>query len=151
MTATTQEVMRAEREGKQMTLPLASTAATYKRGHFLNIPSNGYGKAGADTSGDRFAGIAAEEVTVASGGSNGDSKIKVIQKGVHLCTFYSTLTQADMEKAAYIKDNNLLARVGDVSNAVFAGVIKEVKSSSQAWVDIGPAIPGLATLANAIS
>jgi hypothetical protein len=151
MSDTTQEVLRASRQGDTVELPLVSTAATYKRGHLLNIAAAGYGKMAGDTSSERFAGIAGEELTVASGGSNGDQKIEAIQKGVHLFTFTSTLTQADLEKAAYVKDNYRLARVADVSNAVFAGVIKGIKSASQAWVDIEPAIPGLATLANGIS
>ena len=152
MTATTKEVMRASRDGDTVPLPLVNTAATYKRGHFLSVDSTGYGKAATDAASEYFAGIAGQEVTVASGGSAGDQKIEVIQKGLHLVTFTSTLTQADNGKAAYVVDNNLMARYAGSSNKLFGGVIKNVVSASQAWVDIEPGIFGpRATLANGIS
>jgi len=151
MSDTTKEVARSERAGDVVTVPLAATAATYRKGQLLNVNAYGYGKKGEDAAAERFAGIADESVEVVTGGSAGDEAIKVRQKGLFLLEFDSTLTQADVEKAAYVANNFQMARVGDVSHSVFAGIIKEIVSAAKAWVDIEPAIPGLATLANAIS
>jgi len=151
MSDTTLEVMRDEMEGNRVTVPLSDTAATYKRGHLIELDANGYGDMAGDDASVRFAGIATEEVVVPSGASDGDYGVVCQQKGLHLFTFTSTLTQADLEMAAYAADNYRAARVGDVSNALFIGIIKRIVSSTQAWVDIEPAIPAKYTLANAVS
>jgi hypothetical protein len=151
MSDTSLAVARKERAGDVVKLPLASTAATYKKGHLIEVNSGGYGAMGGDDASVLFGGIANQEVEVESGGSNGAEEIQVAQKGLFLMTFTSTLTQADLLKAAYAADNYRAARYADVSNRLFVGIIKAIVSASQAWVDIEPAIPNKATLANAIS
>jgi len=151
MTDTTLEVARDRMDGETVTIPLASTAATYKKGWILEVNASGYGAAGGDDGSVLFGGVTEEEVLVPSGASNGDYEIKVRQKGLVLFTFTSTLTQADLEKAAYAADNHRAARYDDVSNHLFVGIIKRIVSATQAWVDIEPAVPQKATLADAIS
>jgi len=151
MSDTAVEIPRTEMEGKVVKAPLVNTAKTYKKGWLMNVNSSGYVKSGADATAERFAGVADEEIEVPSGGSAGDHSIMVKQKGLVLFTFTSTLTQADLEKAAYMKDNYRLSRFADVTYAVFAGIIKRIVSSSQAYVDIEPACPQLSTLADAVS
>src|SRR6516162_10260657 len=58
-------------------VPLASTAATYYVGQFIGINSSGYGFNLDDTAAGQFAGVSLEKLTVASGGSNGDSQLRV--------------------------------------------------------------------------
>jgi len=144
-------VARKERAGERVNVPLAATAATYKKGHFIEINSAGYGAMGGDDASVVFGGIADQEVEVVTGGSAGDESIAVIQKGVHRVKFASTLTQADLLKAAYLEDNYQMSRYADVSNAVFAGIIVNVVSASEADVDIEPATRRVASLADAIS
>jgi len=151
MSDTTREVAREYMDGEIVRVPLASTAATYKKGHLIEINASGYGAMAGDDASVRFAGVAVEEVTVPAGASNGDYEIAVRQKGVLRFAATSTLTQADLEKAVYAADNYRVARIGDVSNALFVGIIKRVISASECFVDIEPAIPLKATLANAIS
>jgi hypothetical protein len=144
-------VARLERAGDKVKLPLASTAATYKKGHLIEVNAAGYGAMGGDDASVVFGGIADEEVEVESGGSNGDEHVTVAQKGVFRFKFDSTLTQADLLKAAYLADNNQMARYADVSNAVFAGIIVNIVSASEADVDIEPATRQVATVADAVS
>lgn len=151
MSDTTNEVLRIGGAGDVVFLPLASTAAVYKRGWLMNRNASGYGKVGADATAEEFAGMAEEAVTVITGGSNGAEKMHIARKGVRRFTFASTLTQAALGKAAYVKDNYRLALFADVTHAVFAGIIVEVISSGEAFVDIEPATLRYALVADAIS
>jgi hypothetical protein len=152
MSDTAVEVPRTEMEGKVVKAPLVNTAKTYKKGWLMNVNSSGYVKSGADATAERFAGVAASEVEVKASGSAGDESILLQQRGVILFTFTSTLTQADLEMAAYVKDNYRLARFADVTYLVFAGIIKRIVSTTQAYVDIEAAIPQVpSALANAVS
>ena len=151
MSDATVEIARETMDGEIVRLPLASTAATYKKGFLIEVNSGGYGAMGGDDASVLFGGVAAEEVVVASGASNGDEEILCRQKGLVRFASTSTLTQADLEKAVYAADNYRVARYADVTNHLFVGIIKRVISSTECLVDIEPAIPQKATLANAIS
>jgi hypothetical protein len=148
---TTKAVQREFREGDFASLPLYSTVKTYKVGWLINVNATGYAKSGADATAERFAGVADQEVEVATGDASGDRRIQVRQKGLVKMTFTSTLSAADLEMAAYVKDNYRAARFADVTYAVFCGIIKGIIDANTAWVDIEPAIPGLGALASAVS
>ena len=145
------EVAREYMDGEIVAVPLSDTAATYKKGHLIELDANGYGDMAGDDATVKFAGVAVEEVVVPAGGSDGAYAIKCRQKGVVRFESTSTLTQADLEKAVYAADNYRVARFDDVMNHLFVGIIKRIVSSSQAGVDIEPAIPNKAALADAIS
>lgn len=64
-------------------IPMASGALDIHQGDNISYNSSGYGKASSDTSGDVFAGVAMEELKVASAdnGSAGLFTLKIIPAG----------------------------------------------------------------------
>jgi hypothetical protein len=117
---------------------VASGAIHIYKGALLSYNSSGYAKLTTDTSGETFCGVALEELNQATGGSNGDNKIKVIPVGsgalVKMKT--GTISAASVNLPVYGKTDDQVELAATTSYDIQVGVIREVLSTTSAMVQI---------------
>lgn len=141
MTALTQDRSPESKPGVDQGFPMAADTVIFL-GALVALAA-GYAAPGADTAGLRFIGWATGPVDN-SGGADGDAQVVVRRKGLFRVNCGTTLSQSDVGSGAYLVDDQTVDLVGNVSNAVLAGVIVEVLAGGdQVFIDIEPAINGV--------
>lgn len=138
MTALAQDRNTHRRDGTLMPALVAESTTIYG-GALTAVNAAGYLVAGADTAALIFHGVADGRADN-SGGSNGDVTALVRRRGQYRFASASALTQANVGDNVFIEDDQTVALVADVTNAIFCGVIAEVAGANDCWVDIEPAI-----------
>ncbi len=133
MAALTQDTERIEKQGKEIPAKVAASTHMFL-GAWACWNAAGYLVPGADTAGLFFAGVSLENLN--NTGAAGDATCKVKRKGVHLATFASTITIANIGDKAYLVDDNTLDLAAATTNDICAGTIVEFVDSTHAWVDI---------------
>jgi len=113
--------------------PVAASTTVYS-GSLVCINTSGYAIPAANTAGYKLVGIAQEQADNSSG-SNGDISVKVKRVGAWSLTS-SGLAITDEGAAVYVSDDQT---VSTTPGHVFAGVILDYVSATEAWVDIEPA------------
>lgn len=136
MTATTEDRATDRREGKSRALPVKGSTTIYL-GTQVCRDSNGYAVSGADTATLEFVGIAREYVDNSAGG-DGDEYIEVWEEGEFDLETQSALTIADVGERIYVKDNQTVGLVAEVTNGIYVGVLSEVDEDGIAWIRIDP-------------
>jgi hypothetical protein len=124
------------RRPADMATYLAGVDKLYKGG--LATLASGYVVAGQDVAGHRFIGVVDEYVD-ASAVAAGLKSVKVWRDGQFLLPFYGTAAVTDIGKRVYIKNDGQVQLAQPGGGNVWCGEIVGVESTSEVWVDIGPA------------
>ncbi|MEM5790245.1 MAG: hypothetical protein AAGU11_23240, partial [Syntrophobacteraceae bacterium] len=95
-------------------------------------------EAASDAAGKVFAGVALAHADNSLGLASA-LNVPVRRRGVFLFGI-AAAQQADVGKAVFIADDQTVALVADVTNAIYAGVIARVEGVTKVWVDIYPAL-----------
>jgi len=132
MAALTEDRNTKLTEGKIFSYPVAASTKIYA-GSLVALNSSGYAVPASDTAGLRVVGRAEEQVDNSTG-SNGDKSVQV-REGIFLFAG-SGLTDADVGKNALVSDDQTIS-VAPTTNNIFAGVIKKVESTTEAWIETG--------------
>lgn len=138
MTALTEDRDTRRKEGDIGQGPVAASAKLYG-GAFVCFNASGYLVAGADTAGLILAGICRGQKDNSSG-ADGDLTAEFERDGLHIMIMDMAITRADLGKKVFLVDDQTADLEGNVSNAVFCGVIAEYISATKAYIDIEPAI-----------
>ncbi len=128
----------SRRQGNLQSYLVEDNVHIYK-GALVVINTSGYALPGADTSGYRFVGVAAEEAdNTVTGHSQGGISVKVWTDGEHKLTATS-ITQAMVGQMMFLVDD---ATVDDVTvtNRIPVGILTEYISATQGWVSIQEAL-----------
>jgi hypothetical protein len=94
---------------------------------------------GADTAALVFAGVSLEYVDN-TGGADGALSVLVRRKGVYRMKSSAALTKANVGNKIFLVDDQTVGLAATTTNDVWCGVIAEYISSTEAWVDIEPAV-----------
>ena len=138
MTALTEDKQLEYREGVELSCPVDDGDTIYG-GAFVCVNADGYLVDGADESGLIFMGIALEQKDNSSG-SDGDLECQIRRRGLVKATFDNTISQANVGDNAYLVDDQTVDVVGNVTYAIFCGIIAEYIDTTHAWIDIEPAV-----------
>jgi len=112
-------------------------AQTIYKGTLVSNDTSGYAVSGSDTASEICIGVSVEKKTIASEETDGTTKIKVYRDGLFLFAFSGgDAAVTDVGSLVYIKDDNTVGLVADVSNSVCCGKLAMLESSSEVWVDI---------------
>lgn len=143
MALTANKVLRHKEAPAIIKIKLASGAHTIYKGANMNLNSSGYGKIASDTLTEKFAGIAMEGKTIASGdnGSNGLFELEVLipRNGRTLeMDVTSNITIANERDAVYVDGDDKV----DISSGILnttggpVGIIAQFISTNKAWVQM---------------
>ena len=114
---------------------VAGAIVIYK-GAILNRNAAGYAVLGSDTTGERFLGIAYEELNQAATALAGDNKINVIPaySGVTAELTLTGATIADVGREAYSNGDDVLAFGDDVTHNVSVGRVVDIAATNKVLV-----------------
>ena len=115
-------------------------------GSFCVINSTGYLEVATDATTKKFVGVAYEEAdnrSHISGHADGFVSARVYRSGVFKAVS-AAIDQADVGVTVYVSDDDTLEPADAASNDLLAGVCVEIISATEHWVDIGPAMTGVA-------
>ncbi len=107
------------------------------KGTLVSLNAAGFVKKGSDTVGEKFVGIAYEEVDN-SGGAAGDKVIRVWQIGSFEFALASTATQATVGVSVYLSDDQTVDLAAVTTSDVLVGRVVEFVSASTVRVAINP-------------
>jgi predicted RecA/RadA family phage recombinase len=97
----------------------------------------GYAEPATNAADKVLLGVAYEECdNTLEGHSQGGKSVRVIRRGTFLLTT-ADLVQADVGIKCYIEDDDEVDDAGTSTQGIVAGVVVEVESATQVWVDIG--------------
>lgn len=107
---------------------VASGAIHIYKGAICNFNASGYVKLGSDTSGEKFAGIAVEELNQATGGSNGDNSISLIpaKSGVVVELTLTGVAIDDKYVDCFVNGDDVVALAATTTNDVRVGTIVDL-------------------------
>lgn len=108
-------------------------------GSLVAVNAAGYALPGSDTAGLIFQGIAMGRADN-TGGQNGDIKVALRRRGLFLLTLATAITQANVGDNVFLVDDESVDLTANVTNKIFCGIIAAVETTTQAWIDIEPAI-----------
>ncbi len=138
MALSANQAPKYEEQRTRQKVPVAAGAIHVYQGALLNWNSSGYVKLGADTAGEKFCGLALEELNQATGGADGDKYITVIPagSGTIVTMKTGTISAANIGDKVYVNGDDAVALVGTTTNDVEVGVIRRVISTTSAEVQI---------------
>ena len=137
MAALTTDRTMEYREGAEIALPVAA-ATTIRAGDLVALDA-GYLVPGDDAASTVFAGVARQYVDN-SGGGDGDAVCLVRRYGLWRLPMASAITAANAGDQAYLAGDGEADLAANVTNNIYCGVIAQVISTTEAWVDIEPAV-----------
>ncbi len=108
-------------------------------GAYLAMNANRFAVLGVDTASFIFGGIATAHLDQAAGGSDGDNTIPVKPPGSGSWVkmkFTNTITRANEGDTVYLKDDETVGLVADVTNNVVVGTLQEFIDSLTGIVQI---------------
>jgi len=138
MTALTEDKKLEYREGVEISCPVDDGDTIYG-GAFVCVNADGYLVDGADESGLIFHGVSLEQKDNSSG-SDGDLECQIRRRGLVKALFDTAISQANVGDNAYLVDDQTVDVVGNVTYAIFCGIIAEYIDTTHAWIDIEPAV-----------
>ena len=127
------ETPRKEAGYKSM---LCGTDIIYKGGMVVRN-TDGDIVAGAAAAGNKFAGVAAEQVDDSAGA--GTKWCKVYTEGIFKLVATS-ITQAMVGQMMYLQDDQTFDDIPAAAAAIPCGILVEYVSATSGWIDIGPAV-----------
>jgi hypothetical protein len=136
--ALTQDKKSEYKDGVEASYPVNEGSKIFA-GALVAFDTNGDIIPGADTAGLVFAGVSLEYIDN-SGGADGALNVLVRRKGVYRMKSSSSLTKANVGNKVFLVDDQTVGLAATTTNDVFCGVIAEFISSSEAWIDIEPAV-----------
>jgi hypothetical protein len=125
--------------GDTMSFSVEESTTLYL-GALVMVNAAGYAIPGSDTAGGIFQGINLSEKVDNSSGSDGDATVVLTRSGCYLMTFDTAITIANVGDNVFLVDDQTVDVVGNVSNAIYCGIITKYVTTTTAWVDITPAI-----------
>jgi hypothetical protein len=127
------------KEGVELPMPVGAAKTIYA-GSLVNLDgTTRAAEAASDATGKVFAGVATQAADNAAG-SEGDLDVILRRRGVFLFNIYTSVTQDDVGKSVFIKDDQTVALSASVTYSIYCGFIAAIESSTQVWVDIFPAL-----------
>ncbi len=139
MTALTADRQAPYKEGVEVPIPVGAAKTIYAGSLVALDGTTRAAEAGSDASGKVFAGVARMAADNSSG-DEGDLDIVVRRRGLFLLNIYAAVTQDDVGKPVFIKDDQTVALAANVTYAIYCGVIAGIESTTEVWVDIYPAL-----------
>jgi len=133
MTALIADRLTDFKEGVELNYPVAGSSKLYAGG-MVCTNSSGYAIPGADTAGVVFLGVSMSQKDNSSG-SNGDLNATVRKKGTFKFAC-SGMAITDIGKPVYVSDDQTVALISGVTNAIPCGRIAGYVSATEVWVDI---------------
>jgi len=104
-------------------VPVGAGAVHIYAGALLNYGTDGFAKLTADTPGEKFCGVALEELNQAAGGTDGDNTVLVIPVGsgalVEMKT--GTIAATDVGVAVYGKSDDQVELAATTTNDIQVG------------------------------
>ena len=138
MALSANQVITSKKAETRKMVPVAAGAIHIYTGALLNYGTDGYATLASDTSGERFCGIATQELNQATGGTDGDNSIEVIPVGsgeiVNMTT--GTIAVTDVGVKVYANSDDQVELAATTSNDVEVGTIRKFLSTTSAEVQI---------------
>lgn len=144
-------IVQVKLKGNLLSFPTKIASAIY-RGTMQNVNAGGFLLQAGDTSGEFFAGISEESVTVAKSVANGTVKCRVRRRGIFKMTLATAAAAPSLQGDLVYVDTahsssvqELVDLAGNVTNHVLVGQIVKHgtdaeaiagTSSTEVWVDI---------------
>lgn len=119
---------RRQKERTTASYPVAASATIYK-GSLVCVDTAGYARAGANTAGYQFVGIALDRVVCSA--TAGSSSVVVDRRPFLVAKTTSVI--GDVGQLVYLSDDATVAT--STSNKVLVGRAFQVEDSTQLWVD----------------
>ena len=118
--------------------PVAAGAIHFYKNAICNFDTSGYVKLGADTASEIFAGISLEELDQATGGANGDNKLKVIplKSGEVVELTLTGVVITDIGVDAFVNGDDVVALAATTTNDVRVGTIIDIVATNQCLVKL---------------
>ena len=138
MTALTEDKQIELQDGVERPFKVAASQKIFA-GALACVNAAGYALEGSDTAGLIFQGIAMEQKDNSSG-ANGDLEIIIRRRGLVKVIMGTAITIANIGDNVFLVDDQTVDLVGNVSNAIFCGIIAGYIDTTHAWIDIEPAI-----------
>lgn len=138
MTALAADKKTEYTEGVEVSIPVVNADIIYA-GSNVCVNAAGYALPGSDTAGLIFQGVATENVDNAAGAA-GAKNVTVRRRGLVKMEFATAISIANMGDNVFLVDDQLVDLAGNVTHAIFCGVIAGYIDTTHAWVDIEPAI-----------
>lgn len=108
-------------------------------GSLTAVNAAGHLNPGSDTAGLIFAGVADHRADN-TGGAAGAITCNVRRRGLFLFKMATAITIANIGDNVFLVDDESVDLAGNVDNDIYCGVIAGYHSTTQAWIDIEPAI-----------
>jgi hypothetical protein len=128
------------KEGVEQSIPMGASKEIFAGSLVCLDGTTRYAEHASDAANKVFVGVAREykkDVAAAAG----TESILVRQRGRFLLDYYEAdAAQEDVGKSVFVKDDQTVALAASVSHLIYAGVICEIESVTQVWVDIYPAL-----------
>jgi len=139
MSALTEDRSWSYSEGLEWPIPVGAAKTIYG-GSLVSVDgSTGYAEAGSDAASKIFAGVATEQKDNASG-SAGDLSVVVRRRGIFLFAIGNAVSQANVGDGVFIADDQTVDLTANVTHNIYCGVIVALKTTTEVWVDIYPAL-----------
>ncbi|MEN6466559.1 MAG: hypothetical protein ABFD62_15400 [Syntrophaceae bacterium] len=138
MTALSKDKKTESKPGVEVPVPVYRNTKIFA-GANACINATGFLVPGADTAGLIFQGVSRQYVDN-SLGNDGDLIGLVHRRGLWLMKFAHEISQANVGDNVYLVDDDLVDLAVNVTHLIFAGVIAEYLSATEAFVDIEPAV-----------
>jgi len=138
MTALSADKKLEYQEGVELPFSVYRSTKIYAGG-FVMARADGYAIPGADASGGIFQGVSRENVDN-SLGDDGGKTVTVRRRGLVRATLGHAITLANVGDNVFLVDDQTVDLAANVTYAIFAGVIAGYISTTEAWIDIEPAI-----------
>lgn len=138
MTELTEDKQIERQDGVQKDFSMAGSEKIFA-GALACVNAAGYALEGSDTAGLIFQGVATQRVDNSSG-SNGDKTIVLRRRGLFRLILDTAITIANVGDNVFLVDDQTVDLTANVSNHIFCGIIAGFISTTEAWIDIEPAI-----------
>lgn len=125
-------------EGFEWPIPVGASKEIFAGSLVVVDGTTGYAEAGSDAAGKIFVGVAREHVKDVSG-VEGTESVIVRRRGLFLFAI-AAATQANVGDAVFIVDDETVGLAATTTNDIYCGVIAAIKSATEVWVDIYPAL-----------
>lgn len=119
------------------------------KGALVVANNAGYAEPATNAANKVLLGVAYEECdNTLTGHSQGGKSVRVIREGNFLLTT-ADLVQADVGILCYVEDDTTVNDAGTATTGIIAGIVVEVESATEVWVDIAHGVTQGALSANA--
>ena len=138
MTALTEDKQIELMAGVELDFPVAASQEIFG-GALGCVNAAGYALEGSDTAGLIFQGVATGHVDNSSG-DNGDKTVVFRRRGLVRVKLNTAISQANVGDNVFLVDDQTVDLAANTTNDIFCGIIAKYISTTEAWIDIEPAI-----------